>query len=179
MLFANEWDIDQYQAVFTETSTPNLHAAALTVARLSDWANRNSDGWAYWPKPVRAAARLIQLCEDAMKTHYQGGSLPDISVAELRKAQQPVKAFLTRQNVAHDQVIVSPTSAAKRTEMAITKMDTRMMTVDGVFERVGDDIVTVAYTVEISGYEDDVKITRDTAEYLFEKLGFVLGKEGF
>lgn len=56
-------------------------------------------------------------------------------------------------------------------------METRMMTVNSVDffdERDGS-----VFTVEISGYEDDVKITRETAEYLFNKLGFVLGKEGF
>lgn len=26
-------------------------------------ANRNSDGWAYWPKPFRAAARLMEPVE--------------------------------------------------------------------------------------------------------------------
>jgi hypothetical protein len=63
--------------------------------------------------------------------------------------------------------------------MTADQMDTRMMTVDGVFELVDGDLVTVAYTVEISGFDTDVKITRETAEYLFDKLGWVLGKEGF
>jgi hypothetical protein len=33
------------------------------------------------------------------------------------------------------------------------------------------------FTVEVGGQEDDIIITRETAEYLWDKLGWVLGKE--
>lgn len=35
------------------------------------------------------------------------------------------------------------------------------------------------FSMEVEGLEQDVRMTREQAEYLFNQLGLVLGKEGF
>lgn len=107
MMFANEHDVEEYLNQFSGGSpesldTPNLLAGALTLARLVNWTNSNSDGWAYWPKPARSAKSLMTLLQSADRFDPQ-----DVSVADLRKALSPVRAFLTRQGVSHDEVIVT------------------------------------------------------------------------
>ena len=80
--------------------TPNLQRAATVLRRLETWTDAHSDGWAYWPKPARAAARLMDALETADRFNPA-----DISAAELTKALAPVKAFLTRQSISHSEVL--------------------------------------------------------------------------
>ena len=109
MRFANRWDIENYVETFTNLrETPNLAAAALTLENLADWSDYNSDGWAYWPKPCRSAAKLIETL-DTKFGEYRLADPADITTAELRKLQAPIKAFLTRQGVEHSTIIVTPT----------------------------------------------------------------------
>ena len=82
MRFANEYDIAEF---LRRADDPVRKAAAQTLANLAEWANRNSDGWAYWPKPARAANRLIEFLESG-----------DSSLVVYRAALRPVKAFRTR-----------------------------------------------------------------------------------
>lgn len=105
MRFANTFDIEQFVSLFNDGSTPNAYQGALVLDRLSGWADANSDGWAYWPKPVRSAARLIEALETLRTAYYRGGFIADISDADLKAALRPVKAFLTRQGVAHEEII--------------------------------------------------------------------------
>ena len=63
------------------------------------WADANSDGWAYWPKPARAARKLQMLLDG------KSCCSPDVSGAELKAALSPVKAFLTRHGVSHEEVL--------------------------------------------------------------------------
>lgn len=100
MRFLNEWDAEDLVIRFGGHHTPNLLAAAETLQSLVYWANRNSDGWAYWPKPARAAAKLIALLDDADRWNPQ-----DVTPAQVKAALTPVKAFLTRQGVEHAEVI--------------------------------------------------------------------------
>lgn len=90
MRFMNEFDID---AAARYADHPVLGPAVQTLAALRDWTNANSDGWAYWPKPARAAARLMDLIE---RDRFDDDR-PDATAAELTKALAPVKAFRTRQ----------------------------------------------------------------------------------
>lgn len=93
MLFMNEYDVQDAVIRFaTDSSTPNLGTVALALDRLVSWTNSNSDGWAYWPKPCRAAKSLQQLLQSADRYDPQ-----DVTEAEVRRALAPVRAFLTRQ----------------------------------------------------------------------------------
>lgn len=94
MRFMNEWDIDQ--AVRQWASHPILGPATRTLANLRDAANANSDGWAYWPKPARAAARLMEMIERDGTNKYVTGPRHDVSVEEYRAALRPIKTFRTR-----------------------------------------------------------------------------------
>lgn len=98
MRFMNDYDIEQARRRFTGESMPNRLALALIVDHLRDWADYNSDGWAYWPKPVRAAARAMEHIDSTTFRVTE-----DISDAELRAAVRPIKAFLTRQRVSREE----------------------------------------------------------------------------
>ena len=100
MHFMNDYDIEIAQHRFDTPATPNRSKVADVVARLADWANDNSDGWAYWPKPMRAAAKLGRLLElRAGFVRHEDRLRTDITDAELRAALAPIKSFLTRQRV--------------------------------------------------------------------------------
>lgn len=107
MRFMNEWDISRAADRYATNDTPNLRAAVLTLEKLQHWTNRNSDGWAYWPKPARAAAKLMALIEgDGTYAAICEREEHDVTSAALRAALSPVKAFLTRQGVDHADIIV-------------------------------------------------------------------------
>lgn len=109
MSILNEYDIETSQRkAAQEVNRPNLQAGILTLARLSEWANANSDGWAYWRKPSAASSQLQELIYTryfgADRHHFENA---DISPADLRKAYTPIKAFLTRQGVDHSVIFVN------------------------------------------------------------------------
>lgn len=107
MRFMNEYDIESALDAFVIDGgpTPHLGMLAQVVWHLSDWANRNSDGWHSWPKPCRAAGRAQEILSEALSQRYRGG-VEDIDIVTLRKACTPIKAFLTRQGVPHTDVFV-------------------------------------------------------------------------
>lgn len=90
MKFMNDYDIEQAVRTHIRASQPNRLAAAYVIERLAEWTNTHSDGWAYWPKPARAAARLMDIADV-----YRADA--DVTDQELAGAVRPVKAFLTRQ----------------------------------------------------------------------------------
>ena len=94
MRFMNSWDIDRACSLY-ETH-PVLGPASQTIRNLEVWTNRNSDGWAYWPKPCRAAAKLMELIERDGTNAFHGGPRPDATVEEYKVALRPVKSFRTR-----------------------------------------------------------------------------------
>ena len=98
MMFLNKFEVDHYRYTFTDRQ-PNLQRGALVLSRLVWWANYNSDGWFSWPKPARSAKKLQTLLYG--KDAYS----PDVTDAELKAALSPVKAFLTRQGVSHEEVL--------------------------------------------------------------------------
>jgi hypothetical protein len=102
MMYMNRWDIDDAVALARCRceDTPVLLEAAETLERLADWADSHSDGWAYWPKPCRAAKSLQELISSVDRY-----APADISREDLNRALRPVKAFLTRQGVDHSEVI--------------------------------------------------------------------------
>lgn len=84
MLFMNDYEIAR--AVQQYSKHPVLSRATRTLDSLAYWTDRNSDGWAYWPKPLHAAFKLMKLIYDGNATEE-----------EYKAALRPIKAFRTRQ----------------------------------------------------------------------------------
>lgn len=106
MHFANEYEIEQWLQSYQTSETPNLARGARTLYELMNWTNRNSDGWPYWSKPVKAADKLITLLEDADRAGRAAWSTPkDATDAQLKAALTPIKSFLTRQGVDHTTIL--------------------------------------------------------------------------
>jgi hypothetical protein len=55
-----------------------------------------SDGWAYWPKPCRAADKAMALIDSTAYPEYDRREREDITEAEMLAAVRPIKSFLTR-----------------------------------------------------------------------------------
>jgi hypothetical protein len=102
MRFMNRWEVED--AVEMYADHPILGPATQTLDNLMRWTDSHSDGWAYWPKPVRAAARLMELIENDKAATYRGGLIPEVTIGQYKAALRPIKAFRTRQNA--DFVIV-------------------------------------------------------------------------
>src|SRR5688572_8661191 len=101
MRFMNRWDIEDAVRHFADD--PVLGPASRTLLNLMEWTDSHSDGWAYWPKPCRAAAKLQALLEEN-HPYRRDWDAPAVTVAQYAKALVPIKAFRTRQ--AADFVIV-------------------------------------------------------------------------
>ena len=104
----NESDIEEAQYKASEDiHRPNLQQAVLTVARLMEWTNANSDGWAYWEKPSNASNNL----QTAINRRYFGAwnnrIKDDLTASELKSAYTPIKSFLTRQGVDHSLIFTN------------------------------------------------------------------------
>lgn len=97
MRFMNEWDIEG--AVERRENHPTLGPATRTLYNLMRCANENSDGWCYWPKPARAAARLMEIIEGDGRYESVYGDREDVTPAQVRAAYTPIKAFLTRSHL--------------------------------------------------------------------------------
>jgi hypothetical protein len=98
MLFMNRYEIaraaDQYY------DHPILGPATRTLLNLRMAADQNSDGWAYWPKPARAAAKLmIMVRRDGTAKYLFDTERKDVTEAEYKKALVPIKAFRTRTGI--------------------------------------------------------------------------------
>ena len=103
MIFMNEFDRTGAIHRFTRASKPNRLALALVVDNLATWADNHSDGFAYWPKPARAAQSAMRLIVSTTRVENDRQEREDITDAELAAAVRPIKAFLTRQRVPADQ----------------------------------------------------------------------------
>lgn len=100
MLYMNDYDLDRARARFTRSSTPNRLALVMVVDNLREWTNENSDGWAYWPKPCRAAKKAMEHIQGGTWDHEEYQETQDITDAEMHAAVRPIKAFLARQGVS-------------------------------------------------------------------------------
>jgi len=89
MRFMNRWDIDRAVAIYDRH--PILGPASQTLQNLERWTDEHSDGWAYWPKPVRAAKKLMELLDRDPRYGED-----DVTVAEYKAALRPIKSFRTR-----------------------------------------------------------------------------------
>ena len=83
MHFMNEWEVraaaDRYR------NDPVLSVATQFLVALMEETDMHSDGWCYWPKPVRAADKLMTLIESGTGT-----------LTDLRRALVPIKTFYTK-----------------------------------------------------------------------------------
>ena len=100
MRFMAEYQIVNHANSIDADEFPNLARAAHTLRNLMRWTNGNSDGWAYWDKPARAASKIVEALENYEKHRYSGTQV-DLSDADFRRALAPVKAFMTRYNREH------------------------------------------------------------------------------
>lgn len=91
MIFMNEWEVDTAARKFIDH--PVLGPATGTLTNLVAWTNENSDGWAYWLKPIRAAAKLQALI---MSSTYRTDPVIEPTAENLADALRPIKAFRTR-----------------------------------------------------------------------------------
>ena len=94
MRFMNEFDITSAQRRWG--NHPVLGPAADTLASLAAATNQNSDGWPYYSKPARAAAKLMELIEGDGTWQFFEGPREDATPAKLRAALKPIKSFRTR-----------------------------------------------------------------------------------
>lgn len=102
MRFMNTWEIADAREQYA--GHPILGPATQTLANLEDWTNSHSDGWHIWPKPTRAAARLMELIQRDGGAHTWAAERErqDVTAAEYKAALRPIKAFRTRQNADFD-----------------------------------------------------------------------------
>lgn len=92
-MFMNDYAIDRARVMATRNRWTNRAKLVKAVNALREWADDNSDGWAYWPKPVRAAKRAMEVIEG------DGTNRADATEAEVKAALVPIRSFLTRQGV--------------------------------------------------------------------------------
>lgn len=97
MLYMNDYDIQSAKAwAESEGWTVTLDAIA-TLERLVEWTNTHSDGWAYWPKPARAANQLMQRIQEQERKARSSGPKYDMTYLDRDVALRPIKSFITRQ----------------------------------------------------------------------------------
>lgn len=94
MLFMNEYEIEE--AVSRHASHPVLGPATRTLYNLMRETNAKSDGWPYWNKPCKAAAKLQELIQ-GNRSAYWDDECEDATPAKLKAAYSPLKSFRTRQ----------------------------------------------------------------------------------
>jgi len=74
---------------------PNVRKGVAILHTLMESVNAQSDGWAYWSAPSKAATRLMDLLRTA--GNIQHDTHGTISEQELRKAVSPIRSMATRQ----------------------------------------------------------------------------------
>lgn len=100
--FMNDYDRQFAIQRFIRASKPNRLALAIMVDRLAEWADFNSDGWAYWAPPRNAAKRAVEHIASTTNRANDEQEREDITEEEMLAAVRPVKAFLTRMQVTGD-----------------------------------------------------------------------------
>ena len=74
---------------------PNVRKGVRLLHRLMEAVNEQSDGWAYWPAPSKAAEKLMELLKTA--GNLQHGTYGTISDADLKAAIATIKRMVTHQ----------------------------------------------------------------------------------
>lgn len=76
---------------------PNVRKGVKLLYALLQAVNAQSDGWAYWNAPSKAAEKLMVLIKSAGNIWYDTNG--KISDADFRKAVSPIKRMVTTQKV--------------------------------------------------------------------------------
>jgi hypothetical protein len=92
--YMNDYDIDRAARQYADH--PVLSDAVQTLADLKHWTDHNSDGWAYWPKPARAAAQLMELIAGNGTYADEQRIMATTTQDMLDRALRPIKAFRTK-----------------------------------------------------------------------------------
>jgi hypothetical protein len=87
MYFLNESEIDRYATYYR----PGTHRAqaALLLQQFKDAVNSCSDGWPYWSRAPKAAAKLMAIVDNRAEA----------TDAAIRRALTPIKSLCTRHKV--------------------------------------------------------------------------------
>jgi hypothetical protein len=103
-MWLNEMEVYDYLQRYA--GDPVLGPAVRNLNRLVNVTNAKSDGWVYFKRPSNAAKKLCELLYEADFARRIGnrhGSnqtaerSANPTAADVNKASQPIKAFLTRQ----------------------------------------------------------------------------------
>lgn len=94
MLYMNAHEIADAASRYHDH--PILGPATKTLVHLASWANRNSDGWAYWPKPCRAARALQELI-GGYRVYLDDPARESVTLDDLKRAYRPIRSFRTKQ----------------------------------------------------------------------------------
>ena len=76
---------------------PNRAHVARVVRNLASWADENSDGWTYWPAPVRAAQKAIVEIQSTTHRENAAQEQTDLTDRQVRSVLAPIKAFTTKE----------------------------------------------------------------------------------
>jgi len=88
-----------HEALERYATHPVLGPGSFTLVSLVNAVDRSSDGWAYWPKPKRAARQLMALI-GTTRAYLEDRDRPDATPLRLRQAYVPLRAFQTRSELA-------------------------------------------------------------------------------
>jgi hypothetical protein len=91
--YLSEHEAEDAAGCFAQFDVPNLQTAAHVLLALIEWTNSNSDGWAYWMKPRKAASRLVDLVAAPRRGYLFGHQILDCTETELRDALRPIKSW--------------------------------------------------------------------------------------
>lgn len=98
MIYLNRDEVYEARDLLTRDDRNSVAAAASeTLAAIMEWTDANSDGWPYWPKPSRAAAKLQTLVAQARMAIRGWQEIAPPTEQQYAEALRPVKAFRTRQ----------------------------------------------------------------------------------
>jgi hypothetical protein len=78
-MWMNQYEIDAAAHAFHEC--PNVRKGVALLKALAESVNQQSDGWAYWRAPSKAAEKLMQLLQTAGNLSY--GTHASITEADL------------------------------------------------------------------------------------------------
>jgi hypothetical protein len=95
-MFMNQAEIEYAHS--RNHACPNVRKGIQLLYRLMQAVNDQSDGWAYWHAPSRAAEQLQTLLKTAGNLSYDTHGT--ITTAQLKKAITPIRAMVTRQTKA-------------------------------------------------------------------------------
>ena len=104
-MLMSEYEIEDALRFTAYAELPVMRKGAEVLSRLKDWTNNNSDGWPYWNKPSKASEKLQTALHDARLEYHRGHDVEDFTEADLKRYLTPIKSFLTRHNIRHEDVL--------------------------------------------------------------------------